>query len=126
MAVTEQATSTRAREAARVLASATTEEKDAALAAIADAIERRASRIIEQNAVDVEAAASERPAIVDRLTLDERRTAGLADAVRAVADLPDPCGSVIREMTLENGLRLTRHRVPLGVILVVYEARPNV
>jgi glutamate-5-semialdehyde dehydrogenase len=126
MAVTEQVTSGRAREAARVLAAATTGQKDAALAEIADAIERRAGEIIERNAVDVDAAAGERPAIVDRLTLDDRRTAELAEAVRAVAALPDHCGSVIREMTLANGLHVTKQRVPLGVILVVYEARPNV
>ena len=68
----------------------------------------------------------ERPAIRDRLTLDDARTDALSAAVLDIAALPDPAGAVLRTQTLENGLRLTKLRVPLGVVLIVYEARPNV
>ncbi|MFL6039994.1 MAG: glutamate-5-semialdehyde dehydrogenase [Gaiellales bacterium] len=126
MAVTEQTTTARAREAARALAAASPQAKDSALAEIAAAIERRAGDIIDANRLDLEEAAGQRPSILDRLALDGPRTAALADAVRAVAALPDPIGSVVREFTLENGLRATKLRVPLGVVAIVYEARPNV
>ncbi len=126
MAVTEQTTTARAREASRALAAASPQAKDSALAEIAAAIERRAGDIIDANRLDLEAAAGQRPSILDRLALDGPRTAALADAVRAVAALPDPIGSVVREFTLENGLRATKLRVPLGVVAIVYEARPNV
>jgi glutamate-5-semialdehyde dehydrogenase len=126
VAVTEQTTTARAREAARALAAASPQAKDSALAEIAAAIERRAGDIIDANRLDLEAAAGQRPSILDRLALDGPRTAALADAVRAVAALPDPIGSVVREFTLENGLRATKLRVPLGVVAIVYEARPNV
>jgi len=126
VAVTEQTTTARAREAARALAAASPQAKDSALAEIAAAIERRAGDIIDANRLDLEEAAGQRPSILDRLALDGPRTAALADAVRAVAALPDPIGSVVREFTLENGLRATKLRVPLGVVAIVYEARPNV
>jgi glutamate-5-semialdehyde dehydrogenase len=126
MAVTEQAITPAARQAARALAAAGQGAKNDALEAIAAAIERRAGEIIAENRLDVEGADGERPAIIDRLTLTDTRVAGLADAVRAVAALPDPIGTTIRELTLENGLHITKQRVPLGVILIVYEARPNV
>jgi len=124
--VTEQTTTARAREAARALAAASPQAKDSALDEIAAAIERRAGDIIDANRLDLEEAAGQRPSILDRLALDGPRTAALADAVRAVAALPDPIGSVVREFTLENGLRATKLRVPLGVVAIVYEARPNV
>ncbi len=124
--MTEQTTTARAREASRALAAASPQAKDSALAEIAAAIERRAGDIIDANRLDLEAAAGQRPSILDRLALDGPRTAALADAVRAVAALPDPIGSVVREFTLENGLRATKLRVPLGVVAIVYEARPNV
>ena len=124
--MTEQTTTARAREAARALAAASPQAKDSALAEIAAAIERRAGDIIDANRLDLEEAAGQRPSILDRLALDGPRTAALADAVRAVAALPDPIGSVVREFTLENGLRATKLRVPLGVVAIVYEARPNV
>ena len=126
MAVNEQTTTARAREASRALAAASPQAKDSALAEIAAAIERRAGDIIDANRLDLEEAAGQRPSILDRLALDGPRTAALADAVRAVAALPDPIGSVVREFTLENGLRATKLRVPLGVVAIVYEARPNV
>ena len=88
--------------------------------------DRAAGDIIDANRLDLEEAAGQRPSILDRLALDGPRTAALADAVRAVAALPDPIGSVVREFTLENGLRATKLRVPLGVVAIVYEARPNV
>jgi glutamate-5-semialdehyde dehydrogenase len=77
-------------------------------------------------ALDLAAAEGERPAIRDRLTLNQERCRALAESVRDVAGLPDPIGQLLREETLENGLRLTKLRVPLGVVLIVYEARPNV
>jgi glutamate-5-semialdehyde dehydrogenase len=127
MAMTESpATTPRARAAARTMSAMPTEAKDAALEAIAGAIGRRAGEILAANALDVAGAAGRRPAIVDRLTLDARRTAALADAVRAIAALPDPVGSTIREFTVAGALRATKLRVPLGVVLIVYEARPNV
>jgi glutamate-5-semialdehyde dehydrogenase len=100
--------------------------RDAALAAVAAGLEHRADEVLEANALDVAAAEGRPPAIVDRLTLDPARMAGLAAAVRAVAALPDPLASVLREFTLENGIRMRKLPVPLGVVLVVFEARPNV
>ena len=116
----------RAREAARALAPLGRADKDRALAAVAAAIEERRDELVAANRLDLAAAAGERPAILDRLTLDDARTDALAAAVLDVAALPDPAGAVLRSQTLENGLRLTKLRVPLGVVLIVYEARPNV
>jgi glutamate-5-semialdehyde dehydrogenase len=115
-----------ARAATRVLAATPSQARDAALEAIAAAVERSAEEIAVANAADLEAAAGERPAILDRLTLTPERIAGLAAGVRAVAALPDPVGAVIGERTRPDGLRITKLRVPLGVVAVVYEARPNV
>jgi glutamate-5-semialdehyde dehydrogenase len=116
----------RARAAARRLAALDTAAKDAGLAAIAAAIERDSDEILAANALDVAAATGQRPAIVDRLTLDAGRVAALAAAVRDVIALPDPIGVVVRQTNLRSGVALTKLRVPLGVVLVVYEARPNV
>jgi glutamate-5-semialdehyde dehydrogenase len=126
MAVLTDSLATRARAAARRLAALPTERKDAALEEIAVALERRADDIIAANGEDVARASGATPAIVDRLTLTPDRVADLSVAVRAIAALADPCGAVVRRMTLRNGLQVTQQRVPLGVILVVYEARPNV
>ncbi len=115
-----------ARRAARALAPLDGAAKDRALEAVAQAIERSADAILTSNALDVAAAQGERPSIVDRLTLTPERVRGLADAVRAVAALPDPAERPIAEMTLHNGLEVEKRRVPLGVVLIVYEARPNV
>ena len=115
-----------ARRAARELAALDTAAKDAALERIAAAIEARAGEILDANAVDVAAAAGETPAIVDRLTLTPDRVAGLAAAVRDVVALPDPVGTTVRRFELTNGMPAHKLRVPLGVILIVYEARPNV
>jgi glutamate-5-semialdehyde dehydrogenase len=115
-----------ARVAARELAAIPGEARDAALEEIAAAIGRAAGDIAQANAADVAGASGQRPAIVDRLTLTPERIAGLAAGVRAVAALPDPIGQVLDEHTRPDGLRITKLRVPLGVVCVVYEARPNV
>jgi glutamate-5-semialdehyde dehydrogenase len=115
-----------ARAASRRLAALGADEKDAALEQIALALERRAGDVLRANREDVERAEGQTAAIVDRLTLTPDRVAALSAAVRAIAALPDPCGRRVRGFTLENGLEVVQQRVPLGVILVVYEARPNV
>ena len=103
-------------------------EKDAALHAIADGIDAATHRIVEVNRIDVDRAveAGTDPAIVDRLTLTPDRLRAISDAVRDVAGLPDPVGEVVRGYTLPNGLQVRQVRVPLGVIGMIYEARPNV
>jgi glutamate-5-semialdehyde dehydrogenase len=116
----------RARVAARSLAALDGAAKDAALAAVAAQIRRRADELIDANRLDMAAATDQRPAIRDRLMLDRDRCGALADAVESVAALPDPIGSTISDVTLDNGLQMTKLRVPLGVVMVVYEARPNV
>jgi glutamate-5-semialdehyde dehydrogenase len=117
-----------AREAAAELAPLPRAPKDRALRAIADALVANAAEIVTANAGDVEQARAQgtAEAMIDRLRLDERRVAAIADAVRQVADLPDPVGEVVRGSTLPNGLELRQIRVPLGVIGIIYEGRPNV
>jgi glutamate-5-semialdehyde dehydrogenase len=118
----------RAREAAHDLALATRAAKDAALLAMADALVAATPGVLAANAADV-AAARERgtaEALVDRLSLDEQRVAGMAQGLRDVAGLPDPVGEVVRGSTLANGLELRQVRVPFGVVGIIYEARPNV
>lgn len=118
----------RGRAAARVLRAAATADRDAALAAIARRLEADADAILTANAEDVTeaVAAGTSAALVDRLTLDADRLAALAAAVRDVARLDDPVGRVVEDRVLHNGLELTKVRVPIGRVLVVYEARPNV
>ena len=118
----------RAREAARVLATARRTTKDAALHAVADALVANTGRIVAANVEDLDRGEREGLAVPlrDRLRLDADRVGAIADAVRAVAALPDPVGEVVRGTTLPNGLRLRQVRVPMGVIGIVYEARPNV
>ncbi|MFM9125808.1 MAG: glutamate-5-semialdehyde dehydrogenase [Actinomycetota bacterium] len=118
----------RGRAAARVLRAATTADRDAALAAIARRLEADAGAVLTANAEDVAeaVAAGTSAALVDRLTLDADRLADLAAAVRDVARLDDPVGRVVEDRVLHNGLELTKVRVPIGRVLVVYEARPNV
>jgi glutamate-5-semialdehyde dehydrogenase len=122
------AAATRAREAARVLRTLPTETKDAALAAMAEALLERAGEVLAANAADVEAAAAAGTpgSLLDRLRLDPARLSGVADALRHLISLPDPVGDVVRGSTLANGLQLRQVRVPLGVVGIVYEARPNV
>jgi glutamate-5-semialdehyde dehydrogenase len=118
----------RARAAARVLRTLPTDVKDGALAAMADALVERVDEILAANAADVDAAAAEgTPAsVLDRLRLDAGRVAGVADALRTLIALPDPVGDVVRGSRLPNGLELRQVQVPLGVVGIVYEARPNV
>ncbi|GLX00715.1 glutamate-5-semialdehyde dehydrogenase [Microtetraspora sp. NBRC 16547] len=117
-----------AKDAATVLAPLPRAPKDLALRAVADALVARSAEIIEANAVDVEKARAGgvSEAMIDRLRLDAGRIEKIAAAVREVADLPDPVGEVVRGSTLPNGLELRQVRVPLGVIGIIYEGRPNV
>jgi glutamate-5-semialdehyde dehydrogenase len=117
-----------AQRGARALGSASTETKDAALEAIARLLGERTAGILEANAADVadERAEGLSAALQDRLALDEGRIAAMADGVRAVMALDDPVGEELDHQTLESGLELRKVRVPLGVVAVVYEARPNV
>ncbi|AZM46034.1 glutamate-5-semialdehyde dehydrogenase [Streptomyces sp. WAC 06738] len=118
----------RARTAAAMIAPLPRAAKDAALLAVADALQARAAEIVAANAEDVARARADgvSDAIVDRLTLTEERVAGIASDVRDVAKLPDPVGEVVRGSTLPNGLELRQVRVPLGVVGIIYEGRPNV
>jgi glutamate-5-semialdehyde dehydrogenase len=117
-----------AKRASRALAALDTRTKDAALLRIADALEARTGEIVEANARDLEAGreAGLSGALLDRLALDEARVRGMAAGVRAIAALRDPVGEVIEGFRLPNGLDVDKVRVPLGVVAVVYEARPNV
>ncbi|MFG3120200.1 glutamate-5-semialdehyde dehydrogenase [Streptomyces sp. NPDC048197] len=121
-------TARRAREAAAVLAPLPRTARDAALLAIADALVERTEEVVAANARDVAKAreAGTAESIVDRLTLTPERIAAIAADVRQVVALPDPVGEVVRGSTLPNGLDLRQVRVPLGVIGIIYEARPNV
>jgi glutamate-5-semialdehyde dehydrogenase len=118
----------RAHEASRVLATASTETKDAALLAAADLLVERTADLLEANALDVAAAeaAGTDAGIVDRLRLDESRVAAMAAGLRQVAGLTDPVGHVVDAWERPNGLRISRVRVPLGVVAIIYESRPNV
>lgn len=118
----------RARTAAAITAPLPRAAKDAALLAVADALQARAAEVVAANAEDVARARADgvSDAIVDRLTLTEERIAGVASDVRDVAKLPDPVGEVVRGSTLPNGLELRQVRVPLGVVGIIYEGRPNV
>ncbi|HEY8810095.1 MAG TPA: glutamate-5-semialdehyde dehydrogenase [Solirubrobacterales bacterium] len=117
-----------AQRAARVLGAASTATKDAALDAIARLLGERVGDVLEANAADLadERAEGLTPALRDRLALSAERVTAMADGVRAVAGLDDPVGEVLDRKTLESGLDSTKLRVPLGVVAVVYEARPNV
>ncbi len=117
-----------ARKAQRVLARKSDAEKAAALKFAADALREAAPAILQANAKDM-AAGEERGltgALLDRLRLDESRLEGIASALEAVADLPDPVGEVIDASTPANGLQLSRVRIPIGLIGIIYESRPNV
>lgn len=117
-----------ARAAARVLATASTETKNQAIAAIAQALETNQEQILAANAKDIAAGEAKglTKALLDRLLLTPERIAGIAQAAREVIELPDPIGSVIRGSKRPNGLQVNQVRVPLGVIGMIYEARPNV
>ncbi len=121
-------TARRAREASAALRLLTREQKDVALYAMADALDARTSEVVAANSTDVARATESgtAAALIDRLTLTPARIADIAQALRDVAALPDPVGEVIRGYTLPNGLQVRQIRVPLGVVGMIYEARPNV
>ena len=118
----------RARNAANALACMGSEEKNAALTAISQALLERSGEILAANREDIALAenAGLSKAMIERLTLTQERLAGIARAILKVRDLPDPVGEVLEARTLYNGLRLEKRRVPMGVICVIYESRPNV
>jgi len=124
--ITQQAL--QCRDAAHAIASLPTDAKNALLQAMADALLADEAAILAANAKDIEAAAAKgiSSAMLDRLCLDAARLQGIASAVREVAELPDPVGQVTRAYDRPNGIHVERVRVPLGVIAMIYEARPNV
>jgi glutamate-5-semialdehyde dehydrogenase len=117
-----------ARQASRQLALLSRAEKDAALLAMADALDSASGEIIEANDEDIAQGRARGLAegMLDRLRLDQARVAAVADALRDIAGLPDPVGEVVRGSTLANGLQIRQVRVPMGVVAMIYEARPNV
>ncbi|GIV76077.1 MAG: gamma-glutamyl phosphate reductase [Litorilinea sp.] len=117
-----------ARAASRVLATLTTDVKNQALLAIADELEAQSQAVMERNGLDIADGQAKglSDALLDRLLLTEQRIAGLAADIRRVASLPDPVGAEMDSRVLPNGLRLSRRRIPIGVLGVIYEARPNV
>ncbi|WP_436792738.1 glutamate-5-semialdehyde dehydrogenase [Actinospongicola halichondriae] len=118
----------RAKAASRPLAAASTEAKDAALLAAADLLERRADEILRANAVDLEReeAGGMAAGLLDRLRLTDDRIGAMAGGLRQVASLPDPVGEITDGWVRPNGLRIRKVRVPLGVVAIIYESRPNV
>ena len=117
-----------AQRAARVLASADTQTKNRALERLAELLGERQAEVLEANAADLadDRAAALTPALRDRLSLTEQRIAAMADGVRAIVALADPVGEELERSTLPSGLDMRKVRVPLGVVAVIYEARPNV
>jgi glutamate-5-semialdehyde dehydrogenase len=117
-----------AKRASRALSQASRARKDAALLALADALEARSGEVLEANDQDLQDGRRDglSTALLDRLALDPARVAGIAEGTRRIAQLPDPVGEVIDGWRLPNGLDVRKVRVPLGVVGVVYEARPNV
>ena len=117
-----------AKAAAYKLAVTSTKEKNAALLKIADMLVEKSDEIIKANKIDIEQAIKKgtRPAMIDRLTLTKERIADIAEGVRQVAKLPDPVGVIIKSWERPNGLEISQKRVPMGVIAIIYEARPNV
>jgi glutamate-5-semialdehyde dehydrogenase len=126
--VTVQEQAQKARTAALALSSATRAAKDAALLAMADALAKAETAILEANDRDVARAEANgtSAALIDRLRLTPDRIAGMADALRELAALPDPVGDVVRGWTNANGVQVRQVRVPFGVVGIIYEARPNV
>ena len=117
-----------ARAASRELARLTTAEKNACLLAMATALEQNADALKQANALDMEAAAKAglASAMLDRLKLDDKRIAAMARGLREVAVLPDPVGRILDERVRPNGLKLRKISTPIGVVVIIYESRPNV
>ena len=108
-------------------AALSTKEKNTLLLAMADALVKNTEAILAANAADLDAARGEiAPVMLDRLALNEARVAAMADGLRAVAALGDPVGEVLGETVRPNGLRIQKVRVPMGVVAIIYESRPNV
>jgi glutamate-5-semialdehyde dehydrogenase len=130
MTLTEQMTglAKQAKAASRELAKLTTAEKNSCLLAMADALEKNAPALKQANALDMDAAAKMglTTAMLDRLKLDDKRIAGMAKGLREVAALPDPVGKVLDERIRPNGLKLRKITTPIGVVVIIYESRPNV
>ena len=118
----------RAKKAESVLMTASTEKKNSALFSIAQALKENAGAILEANAIDIENAkkAGMKSALIDRLSLDEKRVFSVASGVKEVALLDDPVGKILSGTVRPNGLVIEKVSVPLGVIAVIFEARPNV
>ncbi|NUU16395.1 glutamate-5-semialdehyde dehydrogenase [Cellulomonas humilata] len=123
-----RAVAERAKVASRALATATRATKDAALRGMADALVAATDEIVAANATDLERGRADGTSagLLDRLALTPERIVAIADALRELAALPDPVGEVVRGSTLPNGLRMRQVRVPMGVVGMIYEARPNV
>ena len=118
---------TDAKKASSLGATLSSEKKNSALLAMADALEENIPEILSANEVDLENAKGViKGVMLDRLRLDEKRVRAMADGIRKVVSLPDPIGVVLQESSLENGLKIYKKRVPLGVIGIIYESRPNV
>lgn len=115
-----------ARQASRALARLTTTQKNACLVVMADAIESAKDVLLKANERDTEAATGLSAAMLDRLRLDEKRIAAMAKGLREVAVLPDPVGRILDERTRPNGLRLQKIATPIGVVVIIFESRPNV
>ena len=130
MNLTEQMTTLarQARAASRELAKLTTTEKNSCLLAMAAALEKNSAAIKEANALDLEVGAKLglSSAMLDRLKLDDKRIAGMAQGLREVAALADPVGKILDERTRPNGLKLRKISTPIGVVVIIYESRPNV
>ena len=104
----------------------TEKQKNDTLNAMADALEAQIPHILAENALDMRDATSISAVMRDRLALNETRIRAMADGVRAVAQLPDPVGRVLRSIERSNGLKIEKVAVPLGVVAIIYESRPNV
>lgn len=130
MTLTEQLTqlAKQAKAASRELAKLSTREKNDCLSAMADALEKNSAAIKEANALDMETAAKNGlpTAMLDRLKLDDKRISSMAKGLREVAALPDPVGKTLDERTRPNGLKLQKISTPIGVVVIIYESRPNV
>ena len=116
----------RATAAAQALAQLSTTTKNQVLRAMADGLEEKTPDILAANQEDLADTTGLEDKFIDRLTLTADRLAGIADGVRQVANLPDPLGNIDRGWTTESGLEISQKRVPLGVVGIIYEARPNV